>query len=117
MVSYTIGWSIARSAPKLVWQNPKYVSIVKHHIPGTNKQLKVKSGTQIIDRAWRFLKEHISINQNVKAGSTLLRAKLRSAQCEYWYRNLIFGSAAANVAVRPCQRSCSNAAAISVFQF
>ena len=99
---------------KWVWQNPKYVSTVKHHIPGTNKQLKVKSGTQIIDRAWRLLNDRTSINQNVKAGSISLRAKLRSAQYEYWYRNHDLGLS--------CGKLCSEAmkkvhAALSVFQF
>ena len=28
-----------------------------HKVPGTKKTLKTKAGTQIIDRAWRFLKE------------------------------------------------------------
>ncbi|CAE7795509.1 unnamed protein product [Symbiodinium sp. CCMP2592] len=65
---------------KYQWTSPKYVTMVTHKVPGSNKKLKVKSGTQIIDRAWRFLKDRIAINQNVKAGSSLLRAKLRSAQ-------------------------------------
>ncbi|CAE7519052.1 unnamed protein product [Symbiodinium sp. CCMP2592] len=66
------------------WINPKYVGIVEHKIPGTQKILKCKSGTQVIDRA---LKGRIVINQNCKAGSKLLRAKLRSVQYEYWNKN------------------------------
>ncbi|CAE7863483.1 unnamed protein product [Symbiodinium microadriaticum] len=69
------------------WMQPKYVSIVKHTLPKSKKILSVKSGTQVIDRCWRFLKDRIHINQHSKAGSRLLRAKLRAAQCEYWYRN------------------------------
>ena len=38
-------------------------------------------------RAWRFLKGRISLNQNCRAGSKALRAKLRSAQYEYWHEN------------------------------
>ncbi|CAE7212292.1 unnamed protein product [Symbiodinium sp. CCMP2592] len=72
---------------KYQWTSPKYVTMVTHKVPGSNKKLKVKSGTQIIDRAWRFLKDRIAINQNVKAGSSLLRAKLRSAQYDYWFKN------------------------------
>ena len=72
---------------KYVWMQPKYVSLVKHTIPGSRKKLAVKSGTQIIDRCWRYLKERVQINQHCKAGSKLLRAKLRAAQYEYWYRN------------------------------
>jgi len=40
-----------------------------------------------LDRCWRFLKDRLSINQNTKARSNLLRAKLRSAQYQYWYKN------------------------------
>ncbi|CAE7491827.1 unnamed protein product [Symbiodinium sp. CCMP2592] len=72
---------------KYTWMHPKYVSIVKHTLPKSKKILSVKSGTQVIDRCWRFLKDHIQINQHSKAGSRLLRAKLRAAQYEYWYRN------------------------------
>ncbi|CAJ1382957.1 unnamed protein product, partial [Effrenium voratum] len=50
-------------------------------------QWKWKSGTQVVDRAWKFLKDRLTINQNAKVGSSLLRAKLRSAQYQYWYRN------------------------------
>ena len=69
------------------WINPKYVGIVEHKIPGTQKIWKSKSGTQVIDRVWRFLKDRIIINQNCKAGSKLLHAKLLSAQYEYWNKN------------------------------
>ncbi|CAE7324648.1 unnamed protein product [Symbiodinium sp. CCMP2456] len=72
---------------KFKWLNPKYVGVVTHKIPGTQKTLKVKSGTQIIDRVWSFLKDRIAMNQHCKAGSSLLRGKLRSAQYEYWFKN------------------------------
>ena len=58
-----------------------------HKIPGTQKKLKVKSGAQIIDRVSRFLKDRIAMNQHCKAGSSLLRGKLCSAQYEYWFKN------------------------------
>ena len=74
------------------YQNPKYVALVKHHIPNTKKVLTVKSGTQVIDRCWRFLKDRISRNQHSKAGSKLLRANLHSAQYEY-SRSLCVSSA------------------------
>ena len=71
------------------WQQPHYVRLVKHKLPGSKgKTLTVKSGTQIIDRVWRFLKERVRVNQHTKAGSALLRAKLRSAQYDYWHRNM-----------------------------
>ena len=55
--------------------------------PKTGCKFKAKGGTQIIDRAWRFLKERIVLNQHSRVGTPLLGAKIRSAQCEYWYRN------------------------------
>ncbi|CAE7430137.1 unnamed protein product [Symbiodinium microadriaticum] len=72
---------------KYTWMQAKYVSIVKHTLPNNKKIFSVKSGTQVIDRCWRFLKDRVQINQHSKAGSRLLRAKLRAAQYEYWYRN------------------------------
>ena len=72
---------------KFRWLNPKYVGTVTHKIPGTQKTLKMRSGTQIIGRVWRFLKDRIARNQHSKAGSSLLRGKLRSAQYEHWFKN------------------------------
>ena len=69
------------------WQLPKYVRLVSHSIPGSKKKMTVKAGTQVIDRAWRFLKERIVLNQRCKVGTARLRAKVRSAQYEYWHRN------------------------------
>ena len=60
----------------------------KHTLPKSKKILSVKSGTQVIDRCWKFLKDRIQISQHSKAGSRLLRAKLRASQYEYWYRNM-----------------------------
>jgi hypothetical protein len=71
---------------KFKWVAPTYVKIQKHKIPGTKKTLRVKSGTQIVDRCWRYLKERLNINQHAKVGSRLLRIQLRSAQYEYWLR-------------------------------
>ncbi|CAJ1458403.1 unnamed protein product [Effrenium voratum] len=71
---------------KWVWKAPTYVRSVTHKNPATKKIMKVKSGTQVIDRAWRFMKERIHINQNAKVGSGALRAMLRSAQYQYWMR-------------------------------
>ena len=68
------------------WQLPKYVRIATHKVPGTKTALKVKAGTQVIERAWRYLKDRIVLNQSCTAGSKRLRSKLRSAQYLYWYR-------------------------------
>ena len=72
---------------KFRWLKPHYVKIVKHNVPNTNRTITVKFGMQMIDRAWRFLKDRIIVNQNCRVGSKALRAKLRSAQYEYWHKN------------------------------
>ena len=36
------------------WLSPRYVKLVEHKIPGTKQKIKVKAGTQVIDRCWRF---------------------------------------------------------------
>ena len=41
------------------------------------------SSAAIVDRAWRYLKERINLNQNCAVGSPLMRTKVRSAQYEY----------------------------------
>ena len=70
---------------KWIWQPPTFVRIAKHTLPDGRK-LAVKAGTQVVDRAWRFIKDRLKINQNMKCNSTLLQAKIRSAQFEYWQR-------------------------------
>ena len=72
---------------KWQWRKPCYVKMAKHKDPATGHIIKTKGGTQIIDRVWRFLKDRIVLNQNVSVGSPLLRAKIRSAQYEYWHRD------------------------------
>ena len=69
------------------WLVPRYTKIVTHKVPNSKKTLRVKSGTQIIDRCWRFLKDRVTLNQNAKVGSHMLRCKLRSAQYQYWLKN------------------------------
>ena len=68
---------------KWSWKAPCYVKLVKHKNPKTGKLMKVKAGTQVIDRAWRYLKDRITIYQNATVGSIVLRSKIRSAQYEY----------------------------------
>ena len=65
------------------WLTPRYTKLVTHKLPKSQKTLTVKSGTQIIDRCWSFLK----LNQNSKVGSHMLKCKVRSAQYEYWLKN------------------------------
>ena len=70
---------------KAKWAAPQYVRVVSQKLPG-GKVLKVKAGTQHIDRAWRFLKDRLRLNQHVKAGTKAIRNRIRSAQYEYWHR-------------------------------
>ena len=70
---------------KQVWQPPTFLRLAKHTLPD-GRRLAVKAGTQVVDRAWRFIKDRVKINQNVKRNFTLLQAKIRSAQYEYWQR-------------------------------
>ena len=72
---------------KWVRMAPKYVSLRKHKLPDSRKVIKVKAGTQIIDRVWRFFKSRLALNQHSKAGSVRLREQIRSIQYEYWNRN------------------------------
>ena len=56
---------------KRVLLKPKFVVTVKHTLPGGRK-IKVKAGTQVIDRAWRFLKDRIT-NRSALPGSDAIR--------------------------------------------
>ena len=72
---------------KWKWHAPNYVRLVAHKMHGQKAPVHCKAGTQVIDRAWRFLKDPLQINQASRVGIAALRAKLRSAQYEYWYSN------------------------------
>ena len=67
------------------WTKPNFVKVKVHKLPG-GKTLKVKCGTQLIDRCWKFIKERLSKGTHVRAGMSSLQAQIRSAQYEYWYR-------------------------------
>ena len=70
---------------KWVWTKPSFVKVVSHKLPD-GKHLKVKAGTQHIDRCWKFLKERLSKGPGCRAGMARLRRKIRAAQYEYWHR-------------------------------
>ena len=70
---------------KWVWLKPTFVRISKHKLPD-GRRISCKAGTQIVDRAWKFIKARLSRNQYVKASSLLPAAQIRSAQWEYWNR-------------------------------
>ena len=69
---------------KNIWRKPVYTKFVRHKIPN-GKVLKVKAGTQIIDRAWQHFRNFLKC-RNCKVGSTSLRTRIRSAQWVYWQR-------------------------------
>ena len=49
---------------KLIWKAPSYVKVTTHRV----------------DRTWRFVKDRIVLNHHCKAGSRLMRIKVRNAQ-------------------------------------
>ena len=81
---------------KWVWKLPKYVTMKTHKLP-SGRKIKTKAGTQVIDRAWRFLKDRVKVNQNSKSDSANIRAKIRSAQHEYWCRGKDMWSCTGNL--------------------
>ena len=48
---------------KWKWQMPNYVKVTTHTV-GKNKTLKTKACAQILDRAWRCIKDRLSLNQS-----------------------------------------------------
>ena len=47
-----------KRAGKWVWKKPTFVKVSSHKLPD-GRTIKTKAGTQIIDRAWRFIKERL----------------------------------------------------------
>ena len=70
---------------KWIWLKPNFVRISKHTLPD-GRRVSCKAGTQIVDRAWKFIKERPARNQRPKSSSLMLAAQIRSAQWEYWNR-------------------------------
>ena len=69
---------------KQVWVKPKFTKVFNHTLPG-GKKIKVKGGTQIIDRFWSHLRTHLG-KRSSPPGSRALRRRIRSAQWTYWYK-------------------------------
>lgn len=67
---------------RFVWVKPKFSKVVEHKLP-KGKTLKVKAGTQIIDRFWQTLKKYIGQTPRQPA-TTVLARKVRSVQWLYW---------------------------------
>ncbi len=53
----------------------------------SGKVIYAKGGTQIIDRAWGQLRNHMG-TRSVGLNTTLTDARVRSAQWAYWNRGL-----------------------------
>ena len=51
----------------------------------TGQKIKVKSGTQIIDRFWRHLRSHLQYTARAP-GNPIMTRKTRAAQWSYWPR-------------------------------
>ncbi len=66
------------------WLKPRYVQLFKHKLPN-GQVIRTLGGTQIIDRAWRFLRAHIG-SRNGMVGTQSVQARGRSAQWTYWHR-------------------------------
>jgi len=69
---------------KWVWKQPVYTKKWTHTAPNGQK-IQVKAGTQIIDRAWRSIKSHLT-GISSAPGSSRLEAAVRYAQWVYWNR-------------------------------
>ena len=67
-----------------VWLRPKFVEMKTHDLPD-GRRITVKTGTQVIDRAWRFIKDRLK-HCNAGPGSLLLQTKVRATQWRYWNR-------------------------------
>ena len=55
---------------KWQWTKPSFVKMKTHKLPG-GKRLKVKCGTQHIDRCWKFIKERLAKGAHVQAAPWL----------------------------------------------
>ena len=69
---------------KWIWTRPCFTKLATHKLPN-GKKLRTKAGTQIIDRAWRFIRSNL-VGHTKKVGSLALRRAVRSTQWLYWNR-------------------------------
>ena len=70
------------------WMKPKFSKVFYHNVEtigGKSVRLWVKTGTQIIDRAWGMLRNHVG-RLNTGPNSVALNHRIRSFQWEYWNR-------------------------------
>ncbi|CAK0809656.1 unnamed protein product [Prorocentrum cordatum] len=64
------------------WLKPKFSEVVDHELP-SGVTLRTKSGTQIIDRFWAHLREHLQ-SRTRRVGTHATRRRIRSAQWTFW---------------------------------
>ena len=69
---------------KFTWVKPHCTKVYTHKLP-CGKTVKVKSGTQIIDRFWGILRQGLKFVSR-KPGSCLLERKVRSIQWIYCHK-------------------------------
>ena len=67
---------------KMRWVKPAFVKMFQNRMKDWTN-VKVKCGTQIIDRAWGFIRPYLK-NRPLKVGSFKMAARIRSAQWVYW---------------------------------
>ena len=67
-----------------MWIKPHYTKEYNLTLPDGGK-LRVKAGTQIIDRFWGHVRTYIK-KASRKPGNDVLRRKIRSAQFTYWHK-------------------------------
>ena len=70
---------------KTVWKKPCYAMKFTHALPNGRKIVR-KGGTQIIDRFWSHLRTFMR-NRSTSVGSAAIKARIRSAQWDYWHRD------------------------------
>ena len=69
---------------KWIWQKPTYVRLVTHKLPD-GSSVRTKGGTQVIDRAWRLIRETLK-GRHMTPGAASSAAAVRSAQWLSWNR-------------------------------
>ena len=75
----------AEKKGKVVWLNPSYTKVYDLKT-SDGAHLKVKSGTQVIDRFWGELRRHLRHVTRLPGNNAMTR-KIRSAQWLFWHKN------------------------------
>ena len=80
---------------KQTWVRPRYTKLFTHTLPN-GKKIRVKAGTQIIDRFWGHVRAYLKHAARL-VGSCALKRKIRAAQWTYWHKGENLWSATANM--------------------